>query len=257
MGPTLSTRRCWPTPSGWRCSSYWKRSPQRSGSRTSCTTCSQCRSTRSRRSLAARQGRYVSSRRLRRPTRHNRRLERQHPRRDRPRKPGQGAYYRVVAQLDPTAASRSWRRSRCSPDPNGRPGARSRCSHCAATCSCDDSADRPESRRTRRRLDRAPVATDAPAGSARPLTRTGGTPTRSHPTPSLRPSSRAQGVLIGPPWLTGGHGGHLGCPPCPPAQEVPRSRPAIAYALVAGWMFWFTRKMFSGSYCALTPARRS
>ena len=27
----------------------------------------------------------------------------------------------------------------------------------------------------------------------------------------------AHGVLIGPPWLTGGHGGHLGCLPCPPA----------------------------------------
>ena len=47
-------RRCWRTPSGWRCSSCSRRSRRRNGSRSSCTTCSPCRSTRSRRSSAAR-----------------------------------------------------------------------------------------------------------------------------------------------------------------------------------------------------------
>ena len=45
--PTPSTRPCWPTRSGWRCSSCSRRCRRPSGWRSCSTTCSPCRSTRS------------------------------------------------------------------------------------------------------------------------------------------------------------------------------------------------------------------
>ena len=56
-----STRRCWPTRSGSRCSSCSRCSTRRSGSPSCCTTCSPCRSTRSGRSSGGRRWPRASS----------------------------------------------------------------------------------------------------------------------------------------------------------------------------------------------------
>ena len=56
-----STRRCWPTRSGWRCSSCSTRSARPSAWPSCCTTCSACRSTRSRAWWTARRPRPASS----------------------------------------------------------------------------------------------------------------------------------------------------------------------------------------------------
>jgi hypothetical protein len=58
-------------------------------------------------------------------------------------------------------------------------------------------------------------------------------------------------------WLTEGLASTGPLAESSPRRKSHRGGLAIVYAPAAGWMFWLTWKTLSGSYCALTRARRS